>query len=141
MRGRLRRVNASEPLMTPRYSSLRIVPTLRTWLNRAADAGGGPGTAHPSEYAVVPDPAVVEEISGRSLTSTESLAEVWLALRATATWTKGATRLHTEGREGGDGLGRRVVGGVRVEMLLPVAHQIPSSDRRSRLRKSSKAAT
>jgi PucR family transcriptional regulator, purine catabolism regulatory protein len=62
-----------------------IVPTLRTWLERGRRTPEAAQALHIHPNTLLYRIRRFEEISGRSLASTESLAEVWLALRATAT--------------------------------------------------------
>jgi purine catabolism regulator len=62
-----------------------LVPTIRTWLehDRQTDKAAQALHIHPNTllYRV----RRFEQITGRSLASTEALAETWLALRAAAT--------------------------------------------------------
>jgi PucR family transcriptional regulator, purine catabolism regulatory protein len=62
-----------------------LLPTIRTWLehDRQTDKAAAALHIHPNTllYRV----RRFEQITGRSLTSTEALAETWLALRAAAT--------------------------------------------------------
>jgi PucR family transcriptional regulator, purine catabolism regulatory protein len=62
-----------------------LLPTIRTWLehDRQTDKAAGALHIHPNTllYRV----RRFEQITGRSLASTEGLAETWLALRAAAT--------------------------------------------------------
>jgi purine catabolism regulator len=62
-----------------------LLPSVRTWLehDRQTDKAAGALHIHPNTllYRV----RRFEQITGRSLASTETLAETWLALRAAAT--------------------------------------------------------
>jgi PucR family transcriptional regulator, purine catabolism regulatory protein len=66
-----------------------LLPTIRTWLehDRQTDKAAQALHIHPNTllYRV----RRFEQITGRSLTSTEALAETWLALRAAATLSAG----------------------------------------------------
>jgi purine catabolism regulator len=66
-----------------------LLPTIRTWLehDRQTDKAAQALRIHPNTllYRV----RRFEQITGRSLTSTETLAETWLALRAAATLSAG----------------------------------------------------
>jgi purine catabolism regulator len=66
-----------------------LLPTIRTWLehDRQTDKAAAALHIHPNTllYRV----RRFEQITGRSLTSTEALAETWLALRAAATLSAG----------------------------------------------------
>jgi len=68
-----------------REHGAEIVPTLRTWLERGRRTPEAAQALHIHPNTLLYRIRRFEEISGRSLASTESLAEVWLALRATAT--------------------------------------------------------
>lgn len=57
----------------------------RTWLERGRRTPEAAQALHIHPNTLLYRIRRFEEISGRSLASTESLAEVWLALRATAT--------------------------------------------------------
>jgi purine catabolism regulator len=66
-----------------------LLVTIRTWLehDRQTDKAAQALHIHPNTllYRV----RRFEQVTGRSLTSTEALAETWLALRAAATWSAG----------------------------------------------------
>jgi len=62
-----------------------VLPTLRIWLERDRRTGEAARALHIHPNTLLYRVRRFEEISGRSLSSTESLAEVWLALRASAT--------------------------------------------------------
>ena len=68
-----------------REHGAEIVPTLRTWLERGRRTPEAAQALHIHPNTLLYRIRRFEEISGRSLALTESLAEVWLALRATAT--------------------------------------------------------
>ncbi len=74
-----------EAISYDREHGAEIVPTLRTWLERGRRTPEAAQALHIHPNTVLYRIRRFEEISGRSLGSTESLAEVWLALRATAT--------------------------------------------------------
>jgi purine catabolism regulator len=61
-----------------------LLPTLRTWLERDRQTDETARSLHIHPNTLLYRIRRFEEISGRSLASTESLAEVWLALRASA---------------------------------------------------------
>jgi PucR family transcriptional regulator, purine catabolism regulatory protein len=74
-----------EAISYDREHGAEIVPTLRTWLERGRRTPEAAQALHIHPNTLLYRIRRFEEISGRSLASTESLAEVWLALRATAT--------------------------------------------------------
>ena len=65
-----------------------VLPTLRIWLERDRRTDEAARALHIHPNTLLYRVRRFEEISGRSLSSTESLAEVWLALRASATTPK-----------------------------------------------------
>lgn len=73
-----------EAISYDREHGAEIVPTLRTWLERGRRTPEAAQALHIHPNTLLYRIRRFEEISGRSLASTESLAEVWLALRATA---------------------------------------------------------
>ncbi|HEX5292866.1 MAG TPA: PucR family transcriptional regulator [Streptosporangiaceae bacterium] len=66
-----------------------VLPTLRTWLERNRRTEEAARALHIHPNTLLYRVRRFEQISGRSLATTEGLAEVWLALRASTTGPEG----------------------------------------------------
>ena len=62
-----------------------LLPTIRTWLEHDRQTGKAAQALHIHPNTLLYRVRRFEQITGRSLASTEALAETWLALRAAAT--------------------------------------------------------
>jgi purine catabolism regulator len=62
-----------------------LLPTIRTWLEHDRQTGKAAQALHIHPNTLLYRVRRFEQITGRSLASTETLAETWLALRAAAT--------------------------------------------------------
>jgi purine catabolism regulator len=80
-----------------REHGAEMILTLRTWLERGRRTDEAARALHIHPNTLLYRVRRFEEISGRSLGSTESLAEVWLALRATAAMDLTVSRLLASG--------------------------------------------
>ena len=62
-----------------------LLPTIRTWLEHDRETHKAAQALHIHPNTLLYRVRRFEQITGRSLASTEALAETWLALRAAAT--------------------------------------------------------